>query len=215
MALASRPVGGVPHAGCSIWWGRDRDSCARGARNAEGRSRSRRIALPRDHACLWSPVDSVLANPESGGRDGGAGGNRTPDLLNAIQALSQLSYSPDGRGKLSPGPGHVKASRAHDAWWQGRLMVCSAAPLAGVAEWHTQGTQNAPALAVVWVRVPPPAPAAKCARDVACQIARIRGKAVRRSGRRASRADAPHSGAPQGERGNPCCTSLGRPARSP
>ncbi len=26
--------------------------------------------------------------------DGGAEGNRTPDLLNAIQALSQLSYSP-------------------------------------------------------------------------------------------------------------------------
>jgi hypothetical protein len=29
---------------------------------------------------------------------GGAEGNRTPDLLNAIQALSQLSYGPaDGR----------------------------------------------------------------------------------------------------------------------
>jgi hypothetical protein len=27
--------------------------------------------------------------------DGGAEGNRTPDLLNAIQALSQLSYGPD------------------------------------------------------------------------------------------------------------------------
>ena len=26
---------------------------------------------------------------------GGAEGNRTPDLLNAIQALSQLSYSPE------------------------------------------------------------------------------------------------------------------------
>lgn len=26
--------------------------------------------------------------------DGGAKGNRTPDLLNAIQALSQLSYGP-------------------------------------------------------------------------------------------------------------------------
>ena len=29
---------------------------------------------------------------------GGAEGNRTPDLLNAIQALSQLSYSPTGEG---------------------------------------------------------------------------------------------------------------------
>jgi hypothetical protein len=27
---------------------------------------------------------------------GGAEGNRTPDLLNAIQALSQLSYGPSG-----------------------------------------------------------------------------------------------------------------------
>ena len=31
---------------------------------------------------------------------GGAEGNRTPDLLNAIQALSQLSYSPTGRRKI-------------------------------------------------------------------------------------------------------------------
>ncbi len=29
---------------------------------------------------------------------GGAKGNRTPDLLNAIQALSQLSYGPLPRG---------------------------------------------------------------------------------------------------------------------
>ncbi len=28
-------------------------------------------------------------------RTSGAEGNRTPDLLNAIQALSQLSYGPD------------------------------------------------------------------------------------------------------------------------
>ena len=31
---------------------------------------------------------------------GGAEGNRTPDLLNAIQALSQLSYSPSKAKKL-------------------------------------------------------------------------------------------------------------------
>ena len=30
---------------------------------------------------------------------GGAEGNRTPDLLNAIQALSQLSYSPPERAQ--------------------------------------------------------------------------------------------------------------------
>jgi hypothetical protein len=28
---------------------------------------------------------------------GGAEGNRTPDLMNAIHALSQLSYSPESR----------------------------------------------------------------------------------------------------------------------
>jgi hypothetical protein len=33
---------------------------------------------------------------------GGAEGNRTPDLLNAIQALSQLSYDPTGFIKASP-----------------------------------------------------------------------------------------------------------------
>ena len=34
--------------------------------------------------------------------NGGAEGNRTPDLLNAIQALSQLSYSPIRVAKPNP-----------------------------------------------------------------------------------------------------------------
>ena len=34
---------------------------------------------------------------------GGAEGNRTPDLLNAIQALSQLSYGPTFRQTADPG----------------------------------------------------------------------------------------------------------------
>ena len=35
--------------------------------------------------------------------DGGAEGDRTPDLLNAIQALSQLSYSPGvSQGGIEP-----------------------------------------------------------------------------------------------------------------
>ena len=40
---------------------------------------------------------SKRQNPRlvGGGFDGGAEGNRTPDLLNAIQALSQLSYGPN------------------------------------------------------------------------------------------------------------------------
>jgi predicted metal-dependent hydrolase len=37
--------------------------------------------------------------------DGGAKGIRTPDLLNAIQTLSQLSYSPTGAGSIAAGPG--------------------------------------------------------------------------------------------------------------
>ena len=39
----------------------------------------------------------LFTHPGSGGE-----GNRTPDLLNAIQALSQLSYAPDGESRTSP-----------------------------------------------------------------------------------------------------------------
>jgi hypothetical protein len=35
------------------------------------------------------------------GNFGGAEGNRTPDLLHAMQALSQLSYSPEGGGRFA------------------------------------------------------------------------------------------------------------------
>ena len=43
---------------------------------------------------------------ETAEKDGGAEGVRTPDLLNAIQALYQLSYDPirsDGKCKILPG----------------------------------------------------------------------------------------------------------------
>ena len=33
----------------------------------------------------------------------GGEGNRTPDLLNAIQALSQLSYAPDAARRVATG----------------------------------------------------------------------------------------------------------------
>jgi hypothetical protein len=39
----------------------------------------------------------------------GARGTRTPDLLGAIQALSQLSYSPE-EGTVYPGVGAAKAT---------------------------------------------------------------------------------------------------------
>ena len=38
------------------------------------------------------PEAGSIESPRSGGE-----GNRTPDLLNAIQALSQLSYAPSAR----------------------------------------------------------------------------------------------------------------------
>ena len=40
--------------------------------------------------------------------DGGAKGNRTPDLLNAIQALSQLSYGPPGKRRGISAQGLVR-----------------------------------------------------------------------------------------------------------
>ena len=116
----------------------------------------------------WSPFFECA---RCAGSRGGAGGSRTPDLLNAIQALSQLSYSPDGSRKLSPGSWTVKsvsrrvaqrvrqrAGFAQPRWWQLRLMVCSPARPPEWRNWHTQGTQNAPVLAALWVRIPPPAP---------------------------------------------------------
>ena len=43
---------------------------------------------------------------QDGGAGGGARGSRTPDLLNAIQALSQLSYGPHlGRAGFYSGAG--------------------------------------------------------------------------------------------------------------
>ena len=44
-----------------------------------------------DFGGIPGPAD-LLARPQDGGE-----GNRTPDLLNAIQALSQLSYAPHER----------------------------------------------------------------------------------------------------------------------
>ena len=48
-------------------------------------------------------------------RPSGGEGNRTPDLLNAIQALSQLSYAPGalGNAKLTFPSGTAKNSRGY------------------------------------------------------------------------------------------------------
>src|SRR3989441_6669800 len=44
------------------------------------------------------------ANGQQQAVHSGAEGARTPDLLGAIQALSQLSYSPDGTRNVNPPP---------------------------------------------------------------------------------------------------------------
>ena len=48
------------------------------------------------------------------GKDGGAEGVRTPDLLNAIQALYQLSYDPiQSERKCKARPSFVKTILTH------------------------------------------------------------------------------------------------------
>jgi hypothetical protein len=47
-------------------------------------------------------------------KNGGAKGSRTPDLLNAIQALYQLSYGPNTGNAPSTDVAHVAYSHARD-----------------------------------------------------------------------------------------------------
>ncbi len=86
---------------------------------------------------------------------GGAGGNRTRDLLNAIQALSQLSYGPTGARTLTTwlepvkargDPLEVRSAIPGRAWRRIRpwpAVVCCRAPPEW-RNWYTQGTQNPP-----------------------------------------------------------------------
>src|SRR5256885_2059978 len=61
---------------------------------------------PRIHLGLGAlrGVEARRGAHDSAVRESGAEGARTPDLLGAIQALSQLSYSPVGRRNLDCGP---------------------------------------------------------------------------------------------------------------
>src|SRR2546430_183008 len=61
---------------------------------------------PRIHLGLGAlrGVEGRRGAHESAVRESGAEGARTPDLLGAIQALSQLSYSPVGRRNLESPP---------------------------------------------------------------------------------------------------------------
>jgi hypothetical protein len=62
--------------------------CARGMQHLASRR------AHKDLLALWLHRFGNQT-PKSQKTTGGAEGNRTPDLLNAIQALSQLSYGPD------------------------------------------------------------------------------------------------------------------------
>jgi hypothetical protein len=56
----------------------------------------------------WSPRAISLSGCTREGYGGGAERDRTVDLLNAIQALSQLSYGPTERESLARAAGGVK-----------------------------------------------------------------------------------------------------------
>src|SRR5262245_51775351 len=95
--------------------------------------------------CSWDPPLDLSApllvwffprwrrwDPRTGGENGGAEGNRTPDLLIANEALSHLSYSPTSAAErpLEKGcrtmvtvPFPVKLAEA------GRRRYCPASPL--------------------------------------------------------------------------------------
>ena len=69
-----------------------------------GAKRTRKLKVPRKTA-WWSGVSQPSAGAKpSHGSDGGAGRDRTDDLLLAKQALSQLSYGPKSY-PLAVGPG--------------------------------------------------------------------------------------------------------------
>jgi hypothetical protein len=51
---------------------------------------------------------------DTAAKDGGAEGVRTPDLLNAIQALYQLSYDPIRSGKKCKGPAGIVKTNPFD-----------------------------------------------------------------------------------------------------
>ena len=102
---------------------------------------------------------------EPGG--GGAGGNRTRDLLNAIQALSQLSYGPTKGSRLVRASDCVKGMKEGAAEGSHWVILPAAA---GVAKLVYAGDSKSPGFTAMRVRVPPPAPDN---RDPACAKTRL------------------------------------------
>ena len=62
------------------------------------------VPMPDDSLIPGRAAEKVALNGSvlSTVKNGGAGGTRTPCLFNAIEALSQMSYSPTGSGRRSP-----------------------------------------------------------------------------------------------------------------
>jgi hypothetical protein len=90
----------IPARGRGTTWVRPSDNGTVRARNARGGTRTLTGLPPQDPESCASTNSATRALPS---HHDGAEGNRTPDLLNAIQALSQLSYGPLTRpAKPSP-----------------------------------------------------------------------------------------------------------------
>ena len=94
----------------------------------------------------------------SRGRSNGGEGNRTPDLLNAIQALSQLSYAPGRQEPKIVPRGRPKVKKTTLAKPQRASILQQLFPLKNPCERHApranarrvfreeQGTTSAPRL---------------------------------------------------------------------
>ena len=115
----------------------------------------------------------MTAYDEEMERGGGAGGNRTRDLLNAIQALSQLSYGPTGARILTRWVEPVKAARraaeTMSRWTRGpqfRMAWYALPPFAGVVELVYAGDSKSPGRKAVRVQIPPPAPPCPLTNDI-------------------------------------------------
>ena len=86
------------------------EAVAQRVRDAARLSPDRGLNSARTSADTWAVMlmyprstRRIARGPQCGPRGDGARGTRTPDLLGAIQALSQLSYSPAGRPSVSGG----------------------------------------------------------------------------------------------------------------
>jgi hypothetical protein len=117
---------------------------ARGPRptvlSARGGIRTLTRLPPQDPESCASANSATRAIP----LHSGAEGSRTPDLLNAIQALSQLSYSPRGRSAGLSRPGSTLTRSAP------RLSISSAGltglepATSGVTDRHSNQTELQP-----------------------------------------------------------------------